>query len=61
MGLVGENQEVKKMVFEETVAALEFGVCVGRFSLALFICLFLRASVISALLSDQGQSQAFRS
>lgn len=38
MGFVGENQKVKKMVFEETGAALEFGVCVGRFSLALFVC-----------------------
>lgn len=32
------------MVFEETVTALEFDVCVGRFSLALFVCLLLRVS-----------------
>lgn len=44
MGFVGENQEVKKMVFEETVAALEFGVCLGRFSLTLFVCLLWRVS-----------------
>lgn len=40
MGCVGENQEVKKMLFEETVKTLEFDVCVGRFSLALFVCCF---------------------
>lgn len=45
MGCVGENQEVKKMLFEETVKTLEFDVCVGRFSLALFVCWFLRVSM----------------
>lgn len=61
MGCVGENQEVKKMLFEETVKTLEFDVCVGRFSLALFCLLVFESFYVSSLLSDQGQSQAFRS
>lgn len=61
MGFVGENQEVKKMLFEETVKTLEFDVCVGRFSLALFCLLVFESFYVSSLLSDQGQSQAFRS